>query len=500
MPLDYFNLKEKRILLYGAATIGIIAYDVFKKAGFDIAGFIDKRGDEIGMLCQKKVYSLDDIISEHMNTDDYAVFISVKNVFEHTNIANDLIEIGLENIIYRPLCSINGAGDELSDQLYEIYDDIISGVFDRSDHIPKSLHKECFKPVDDSIICEEEKYVIAYVSVDMIYSDKKIENSAWYSRPLLSMLPHIELFRFIMGMKDYSVDRYLDYCISAVRFKEGFEVTDRWKQNVINNRSMVFEHMSHSYELDPSFFVRNAPEVIYDSKERVFNLNSGKHRAAFFASLWRKYVPVRIDKEDYKIYLNIDASERLSQMIKQYDITRVDAPIPHPLFFSFPCESNEFYYGLLYALFYHISDLLFDMIGFPDFSSLKIFCRLRDMGFIERALLKAGADVRLHMDESDIPLMSVLDELFGTDLCNRSVNNDDISLDGYDHIILDNTNHDIDNLTDHCYSLKKSCVYVIQNGTSLKNVSGQKEFFSSILNGETVKVFIMEKTGGKVKY
>ena len=105
---------------------------------------------------------------------------------------------------------------------------------------------------------------------------------------------------------------------------------------------------SHSAELEPDFFVRNAVNVNYDRTRGVFNLNSGKHRAAFFASGKKKYIPMRIAKDEYEDFINENDLRELTVYLRENEIFELDAPIPHPYFYDYPCSSGEFYYGFLY--------------------------------------------------------------------------------------------------------------------------------------------------------
>lgn len=440
-----FSIRNKKVILYGAASIGRITCDKYKEAGLPVECFIDKRSKEIPTFKGYRVFSLSDKeIIERMN-DDYYVLVSVKNVFEHSNIANQLIELGFRNIVFMPLSAINGHGNREQNQLYKAYLDLVSGRFENVDELPKSFTKDMYVPHNESVIQENETAVTAFISIDQLYTDRKKRKTPWFSRPVVCLLPHIDLFRYIAGDHRYTCERYMAFCIESATNSD-IAITEAWKSNIIKNRSMVYEHMAHSMELDSDFFVRNAPVVSYDHSSGVFNLNSGKHRSAFYASLKRKYIPVQIDKSDYERYLNLEAVEELSEFLTAQGIDELSAPIPHPYFFNYPCETNEFYYGFMYWLMYQMAENVYSVYGDLDFSRLAVLCAMDDYGFIERTIIRAGASVTV-VESGDAELGKKIDRLLTLDTSQtRRVSEDafleqlssnENDLGEYDYIIVD---------------------------------------------------------------
>lgn len=430
-----FDINGKEIILYGAASIGNLAFDWFENAGFHVAGYIDKRGNEIDSLRGRPVYSINDEITERFkDSNKYVVFVSVKNVFEHSNIANLLIKVGFRNIIYRPLDVINGGGNKNQNRLYDVYDLISNGEIKSVDkNIPTTDELDTYKPISDYVLSREEHSIVTMVSIDSLHTDKKVRKTPWFDKPIFSLLPHIDFFNFLSGKKNVSYNRYIQYCISGA--SGTIDTTESWKRNVIKNRACIYEHMKQSLELENDFFVRNAPNVEWHADGGIFNLQSGKHRAAFFASLRRHYIPLRLKKEDYEAYLNIEIANKLLKWFEDREITQLLAPIGHPLFFDYPCESKGFYYGFLYELFYYISDCLFNETGKLGFERLSIHCELDDYGFIERTIRKSGCSISLKIAKENLELMQILDKLLYCDLLNH-VENSMISK-GYDYVIID---------------------------------------------------------------
>ena len=74
----------KKLILYGASSIGRLAKQTVEELGYNVVGFIDKRADEISSYMGLPVWKLEDVPTE---CKDAAIFVSVKNVFEHEKIA-----------------------------------------------------------------------------------------------------------------------------------------------------------------------------------------------------------------------------------------------------------------------------------------------------------------------------------------------------------------------------------------------------------------------------
>ena len=57
--MNNYTLKGRKILIYGAASYGKRIYKRFIANGYEVAGFIDKRADEIREFMGVKVINLE---------------------------------------------------------------------------------------------------------------------------------------------------------------------------------------------------------------------------------------------------------------------------------------------------------------------------------------------------------------------------------------------------------------------------------------------------------
>lgn len=492
-----FTLEDKKIILYGAASIGSLAIAYFEEHGYDVYCYIDKRGHEICTFVGKPVYELEDSDIKALDKESVVVFVSVKNVFEHTNIARKLIDNGFNNIIYRPLSVINGGGTVEEKALYDIYGLIETGKVKDCESIPTTERIGTEIKTDNYVIKNDDgDRCVIIVPVNQVYTDNKPSPTPWFDIPVLSFLPHIDLFRYISGEKGVSYQRYLDFCIFSANNSNTIKVTDAWKSNVLKNRSDVYEHMSKSYELDREFFIRNAPKAEWNEKRAVFNLNSGKHRAAFHAALRKKYIALSVTKEDYAKYLNARVTEKLKNKLSAGNLSSFKAPIDHIAFFDCLCSSTEFYYNFLYALFYDISEDIYASTERLDFDKYSVICDFADDGFIGRAFYKAGFNMYKAEDMKEDSLVPLLDELFYTKLSTLS------GVDGqkemYDYAVIDLRNKETDNASVRNIMDRTKNVYAII-GDSLaadKYISSGdrnwEKFYSSICDG--VDTVVLKKT------
>ena len=492
---SFFELKRKKIILYGAASIGIIAKEFFESNGFEVIGFIDKRSEELRRFLEKPVWGIEDIILDTMKTEEYVIFVSVKNVFEHSKIANDLVLHGFYNLIYRPLAAINGVGNDKQKKLYSVYSLVEQKRFDEIDIVPKTKEFDRIEAHNAGFIQEDSNTTVCLVSLDLLHTDKKIKGVPWYDKPVMSQLPHIDFFRYVSGDQRYSYELYMNFCEEAACASKQIEITQSWKNNVLKNRASVYSHMSDSFELNYAFFYKNAPDVIWNENSGVFNLVSGKHRAAFFTAHKRKYIPLRMSNDDYKKFLNLDSVYELEAYYKNKGETEICYPIPHPFYYDYPCENREFYYNFLYWLIYYISVDLFSCVEELDFSSLSIYSRLFDGGFIERCLNKAGCYIDNEIDSSDKELFAILDRLLFSKLSNNIITRAEMKNKQYDYAFIDLRTQDM--IISECKIIakqcRKECFFIIYEGQKeLYNLRDDnfccRTVFSAILDGQRANV------------
>lgn len=336
-----FN-QDSNIVMYGAAAIGNIMYDNLTGQGFRIKGFIDKRAYEISEFRGVPVWQIDDKRLSMAERESMVIIVSVKNVFEHEQIVMKLLNCGYKKIIYKSKSVLNNCATDDRIALSDLYDAILANEHINNQQLFETESAIIHDYKDSAIISDDGDYVITHLPMEFVYTNNYLKDeSKWGNVNILSFFTHLGFFRFLAGENGESYEDYInEYCIYTA--PESVEITDGWKMNVVRNRAMIFEQMNLASELDADFFVRNAPEAVWNEKG-YFNLTSGKHRACFFAAKDYKYMPVKISKADYDSFLNIKKADALNEYLQKSGCSVLALPVSHPYFYNYPCLSNEYY-------------------------------------------------------------------------------------------------------------------------------------------------------------
>lgn len=363
----------KKYILYGAASIGNEAKNALEKCGGKVVGYIDKRAFELTEYNGLPVWGINDVPSKYVNSN-MIVFLSVKNVFEHEKIAGDLKERGFSNIIYKPYNVLLGYGSKEENDIARLYDRLFNGELTEDFIIPRTNSKKA--GYDFAKICEKDKVVTAYIPTEFIFTNnyESAEMKRWGNVCILAFFTHIDFFRFLNCQKDADPSDYLEeFCVFAANLQGNIKTTEAWKENVIENRTQIFEQMKEALDLDPEFFVRNAAEAEWNADKKIFNLTSGKHRCTFQVALGKKYIPVKISRRDYDLFLNSTEVDETLNLLMQ---SKKEVLIPHPLFYRgiYIRDRSEYYLQSWFAryygrkMYYKNGKITFDTIEMLDFT------------------------------------------------------------------------------------------------------------------------------------
>ncbi len=429
--MNDYMLGGNKILIYGAASYGKRIYERFIKRRYEVVGFIDKRADEVGEFMGLKVLNPDSDLEAY---EDMVVFIAVKNVFEHSHIVKQLIGKGLHKFIYRPYAVLTGMGNDSQKRINMLYTQIDEDLF--TDPLPISIvcEESFFCAKDNSVVLRREKEVIAKIPWQSVFTNRKKENSSvWCDVNVGQLIPHIAFFSYLLGNSVEGVEEYLEFCEKAALSQESIKITEKWKENVICNRKMVFQQMNSSYELDPDFFVENAPKAEWNSEAHCFNLKSGKHRVAFLIAKGNKYIPLRVSKRDYSLYINNIVAKDISNEDERIYHHR----ILHPYYLKLPFVEWDFYSQMELCLLQFLTRKFMYPLKKISLRGNSMLVALKDdFGSVARTFSYLGLSVeRLLSDEID--LVAKVDRLMQTP--NTLLDIDVISKKEYDFCLFDYT-------------------------------------------------------------
>lgn len=381
----------RKFVLYGAASIGGIVKDILESCGYEVLGYIDKRAHEMKQYNDLPVWSIVSIPEICFN-EEIVVFISVKNVFEHENIAKQLIKAGLQKLIYKPYNVLLGNATNDENMLAQLYDDLFEGRLKGEEfNIPDCSQESAL--YDYALISRGNGYVKAYIPVEYVFTNDYKDDAMqkWGNVSLPCFFTHINFFRSLDGDQECSVIPYLkEYCEFTAKIEGKIEITDAWQDNVIANRTHIFEQMSEALYLDPLFFVRNAATATWNQERKYFNLTSGKHRCTFLTAKGNKYVPLEISESDYNEFLNQSKGNQVKKNLCLYDRSVI---IPNPYFYRGIHNRDFGEHSFLLWFARYFGELLFYEKGKVDFTGFRVVDRSHDDGHFSRYLYRCGAKI-----------------------------------------------------------------------------------------------------------
>lgn len=398
--------KGSPIILYGAATIGCMLDDHLTSLGYQIKGFMDLRAEEIGNLHEKTVFQPDD---ESLSRD-YVIIVAVKNVFEHSRIADDLAERGFKRLIYRPYVCLKGQGDEIENQLNDAYDSLTDFKGDSipfEGQLPLSQFPVHSLLKMSGVLAEEKSMITAYIPITMLFSDKTPQAPEF---SVLFMRPHLQFVKYVLGMEGGETEAFIQYCREGASKVGGFETTASWENNVVRNQTEVYAQMNHMYSIEKNFFLEQAPYVRWNEK-KYFNLQSGKHRSTFLVAKGDNYVAVKMQKDDFDTWVQASTVLKLEKEVEKQYKHGLSVPIENPYFYEYSCIEEHFWYQLVRIIMEKISETEYRDSKENLLLQQRFAVALSDNGFIKRFLKRCGFEVAVWREVDE--LEHKLDKLLG---------------------------------------------------------------------------------------
>lgn len=334
-------LEHAKILIYGAGGNGIRFYERHKKQ-LQMVCFIDKRANEIKSIDELPVLSLEEVFEKFVDKDECVVFITVKNVFSHTEIAKVFVENGFHRIIYKSDNALKGIANIEDQAIDEIYENLI----ERKGHkynfsIP--FTKSIYTSFKDRLCIEvTATEIIAWCPVELLFNYKA--SNDYPGLNLTLFFPLVELYRFFLG--DSSIDKeevlenFFVYSCEWLK-KNGRELNESQKNSFLESRTAVFEEMQKMSEVDIDFFKKNCPEVQYESG-KFYLSSSGRNRVSFLIAKGFKYVPVRMSDKDYLEWCDLQHIYEMENYVNANGIKSFFAPYPNPYLLDFPIDFVDY--------------------------------------------------------------------------------------------------------------------------------------------------------------
>lgn len=340
-----FELKnEKNYIIYGAGGNCYHLIAKLESAGKKVNAVIDKRADSLNDVQGVPVYTIEQIKAMEMR--DIVIILSIKNVFIHTEIAESLVSAGFHKIIYKPLPVLQGVHDEDWDSIDKAYEALLEqDTFSEDLEISLSDIKKMRVWQNRLLIDNQGQEVICWLPIERLYNYNR-ENDLFAQLPMAAYYPLIQLYCFLLGNKceltwQEVQEDYLLYSAEWV-YKRELEFTDDLKRSQIESRVQVFYEMQQNAEIDQEFFVRNAAAVQMNSDGKYYLSSSGRNRVAFLIAKGYRYIPVKMEKEDYERFIAEKAYKKVLDYLQENSIKKLFSVIPHPILREYPTVTNDY--------------------------------------------------------------------------------------------------------------------------------------------------------------
>ncbi len=430
--------NQTRIFLYGAASIGKIVYENLKAKDITAAGFIDKRADELEHFMERPVSKIEDFFMNELK--DTVVVISVKNVFEHDAIAEKFINNGFYNLIFKPKSVLENRASSDEIRVGNIYDALLDGSAIDFDNINGTTKLAGYFYKDYAKVCEDVDDCISMIPVSLLYTnDYDPKKHKWGNVNLYSFFTHDDFFQSLSGDLKKDSDFYVkDYCEYAAKQQGDITITDKWRQNVVANRAMIYEQMRLSLEIDPQFFYRNPATAIWNTEKQYFNLTSGKHRTMFMVSQGYYYIPVRISKADYAEWVRKKQVDEIWREMQCQGMNNYEGLIAHPYFYKFSTIGWGFMVSCIHEMSNIIAKKIYAAKNKVDYAGITIIDEMNAFHCLSRFFSHMGATVYRTDNKSE--------ELFVDRIENVKITKPQ-NATGFDvKLVIVNDNEDVDKL------------------------------------------------------
>lgn len=417
-------LEDARIFIYGTGGNGLRLSELLKES-CRIEGFIDKRAhDIVSTKNGMKVYTISEAGEQCLDKEAYVIFVAVKNVFAHTEIARELLDNGFHRIIYKSDNILKGNASDIERAIDEVYETLVE----------KKEYQAGFRiPYTDSVrvafrdrLCIEKmtNEVRTWCPVELLFNYKETNDYPGLNMPLF--FPMVELYRFFLGdssiTEEEAVSNFIIYCCEWLN-KNKSEMTESQKESFVESRISVFQEMQKMAEVDIDFFRRNCPQVNLEAG-RFYLASSGRNRVSFLIAKGFKYVPVKMSKKDYDEWCNLESVRKVEEYVADNNVDSFFAPFPNPYLVDFSFDFVDYQRLFLWPIANGIIKQIYkdnrveqgnlvitDFDGVErDKQNVKIDCYLQDEGIAERYFESIGLCTDIHSDRERKYL--VIDSLY----------------------------------------------------------------------------------------
>lgn len=427
METFFYPNRDKEYLLYGAGGDGLKLLSGMRENGYRLKGFIDQRASALKMVRGAKVWDMETVKELSCESESLVVIITTKNVFDHSEIAGKLAELGFTQCIYKPLPILRGYADTELAKISRAHDAFLNNAdVDREQKLMRVQGNYKVYTRDRFCISEKAQEVLAWCPLELLFNYR--EGDVYQNLGMAVFFPLVNLYRlFLAGQAVTGEDTLADFYSysSEWAFRNQVSVTEELKAGWIASRKQIFDEMEERADYDKDFFSRSAPYVCLENG-RFHMCSSGRNRVVFQMAKGARHVPVRMSREDYEKWLHRDVFEKICRYMEKERKRKVFAPIGHPYLKDIQVENVGYYRSVCFPIGEYLTKSLYRQArkmqeGYEiteqkelDFRKRNnvVFCDLKDEGACSRYLSMCGFCVKRGSEKRDSEFTALLDELF----------------------------------------------------------------------------------------
>lgn len=430
--MKYFSMsRNMKYIIYGAGGNCFRVKKLLQNAQYTVAAILDKRAEDIHNVEDVPVYTLENFVQIDEEKDKIVIVISVKNVFEHINIARTLLELGYERIIYKPLPILQGEHDGEWDSINYVYETIVENDMSLDTNVKIACsrlnHLMIFK--DELMIEDKGDQILCWLPIELVCNYDS--EDAYQLVPMAAFYPLLNMYQYLLnsGIENEWEVIENDFFLYSADWVERThqDSSHSLKRSMINSRINIFSEMQKKADIDKDFFVRNAVSVKRKDSCRFYLTTSGRNRVSFWAARGNRYIPVYMSREDYNCWMNQHKFEEFKQCLEKEKIGKLFTTMQHPMMISYTSETTDYVHLLCMPVIKEIFKLLhwksaeklngYYKINLEDYkeekAKLRIFVAVKDEGCMGRLLVMCGMNCyRLYCTEKQKRVSNLIDELF----------------------------------------------------------------------------------------
>lgn len=314
--------KEDRIVIYGAAYVGVDLCRKVLSLGFDVDAFMDRKADSLGQVEGRKVFLPE---AYDGKGGDTVVIIATSNP---VSVANYLLSMGYERIIYNAV--VNQASPKAVRLMSSAYQKLASGG-GFAPEIPYYEVEMDERFLDGAMIGQDGDKVLAYVPTDLLFEKDGNGEGHIYVR-------HADLLTYLAAF-DGNVENLIETISSYVSHAEveklngeDFELSPRDRISYTQSR---LNEMNLQLNRGMDWFVKN-PISVCAGDDKFYVQRGDLFKVFFLLSKGLQRIPAVMPKSDYDKWVNQGVLREVIAYAQKRDMVFSYTPLEHPNFFNFP--------------------------------------------------------------------------------------------------------------------------------------------------------------------